>query len=56
MLENQIREDKEGGNNFKVYFALLVLGALLYPTMRFYETLFLTSCGRHRFNKEDELD
>ena len=34
MLENQIREDKEGGNDFKVRFVLFVLGALLYPTMK----------------------
>ena len=34
MLENQIRNDKEGGNNFKVHFVLFVLGALLCPTMK----------------------
>ena len=36
MLENQIREDKEGGNNFKVHFVLFVLGALLCPTMKLF--------------------
>ena len=35
MLENQIREDKEGGNVFKVRFVLFVLGALLCPIMSF---------------------
>ena len=35
MLENQIREDKEGENDFKVHFVLFVLGALLCPTMKF---------------------
>ena len=35
MLENQIREYKEGGNDFKVHFVLFVLGALLCPTMKF---------------------
>ena len=36
MLENQIREDKEGGNNFKVCFVLFVLGALLCLTMKLF--------------------
>ncbi|XP_059598878.1 uncharacterized protein LOC109121391 isoform X2 [Vitis vinifera] len=36
MLENQIREDKEGGNDFKVRFVLFVLGALLCPTMKLF--------------------
>ena len=36
MLENQIMEDKEGGNNFKVRFVLFVLGALLCPTMKLF--------------------
>ena len=36
MLENQIREDKEGGNHFKVHFVLFVLGALLCPTMKLF--------------------
>ena len=35
MLENLIREDKEGGNDFKVCFVLFVLGALLCPIMSF---------------------
>ena len=56
MLENQIREDKERGTDFKVHFVLFVLGALLCPTMKvFVKRFFLTSCERHRFNKEDEL-
>ena len=42
MLENQIKEDKQGGNNFKVCFVLFVLGALLCPTMKlFVKRLFL---------------
>ena len=36
MLENQIREDKERGTDFKVHFVLFVLGALLCPTMKFF--------------------
>ena len=40
MLENQIREDKEGGNDFKVHFVLFVLGALLCPTMKFFMKRF----------------
>ena len=36
MLENQIREDKECGNDFKVHFVLFVLGALLCPTMKLF--------------------
>ena len=36
MLENQIREDKEGGNDFKVSFVLFVLGALLCPIMKLF--------------------
>ena len=33
MLEDQIREDREGGDEFKIRFVLFVLGALLCPTM-----------------------
>ena len=55
MLENQIREDREGGNNFKVRFVLFVLSALLCPIIYFCEMFLLTSCGTHWFNKEDEL-
>ena len=51
MLENQIREDKECGNDFKVHFVLFVLGALLCPTMK----LFVKRSFLHRFNKENEL-
>ena len=36
MLENQIREDKEGRNDLKVCFVLFVLGALLCPTMKLF--------------------
>ena len=36
MLENQIREDKERGTDFKVHFVLFVLGALLCPTMKLF--------------------
>ena len=36
MLENQIKEDKKGGNDFKVRFVLFVLGALLCPTMKLF--------------------
>ena len=36
MLENQIMEDKEGGNDFKVRFVLFVLGALLCPIMKLF--------------------
>ena len=51
MLENQIREDKEGRNDFKVCFVLFVLGALLCLTMK----LFVKRSFLHRFNKENEL-
>ena len=36
MFENQIRENKECGNDFKVRFVLFVLGALLCPTMKIF--------------------
>ena len=36
VLENQIREDREGGNDFKVRFLLLVLSVLLCPTMKLF--------------------
>ena len=36
MLENQISENKEGENDFKVCFVLFVLGALLCPTMKLF--------------------
>ena len=36
MLENQIREDKESRNDFKVRFVLFMLGALLCPTMKLF--------------------
>ena len=36
MLENQISENKEGENDFKVCFVLFVLDALLCPTMKFF--------------------
>ena len=55
MLENQIREDKEGGNDFKVRFVLFMLGALLCPTMKFFVKRSFLPCGRHRFNKENEF-
>ena len=51
MLENQIREDKEGRNDLKVCFVLFVLGALLCLTMK----LFVKRSFLHRFNKENEL-
>ena len=34
MLEKQIKEDIDGGDEFKVYFVLFMLGALLYPIMK----------------------
>lgn len=34
MLENQIRQEKECGDEFKIRFVLFVLGALLCPTMK----------------------
>ena len=36
MLEDQIREDREGGDEFKICFVLFVLGALLCPTMKLF--------------------
>ena len=36
VLENQISENKEGENDFKVCFVLFVLDALLCPTMKFF--------------------
>ena len=36
MLENQIRENKEDGNDFKGCFVLFVLGALLCLTMKLF--------------------
>ena len=56
MFENQIREDREGENDFKVRFVLFVLGALLCPVIYFCEMFLFTSCGRQWFNKEDKLD
>ena len=42
MLENQIRENIDGGNDFKVRFVLFVLGVLLCLTMKlFVKRLFL---------------
>ena len=40
MLENEIKEDKESRNDFKVHFVLFVLGALLCPTMKFFMKRF----------------
>ena len=55
-LENQIRDDRESENDFKVHFVLFVLGTLLYLTMKLcVKTFLLTSYGRHQSNKEDEL-
>ena len=34
MLENQIRQEKECGDEFKIRFALFFLGALLCPMMK----------------------
>ena len=36
VLKNQIKEDREGGNDFKVHFVLFVLGALLCLTMQLF--------------------
>lgn len=41
MLENQIKEDIDGGNDFKVCFVLFVLSALLYPIMKLFVKCFL---------------
>ena len=51
MLENQIREDKEGGNVFKVRFVLFVLGALLGPIMK----LFLKRSFSHLVEDIDSI-
>ena len=40
MLENQIRDGKEGQNDFKVHFVLCVLGTLLCPTMKLFVKCF----------------
>ena len=40
MLEDQIREDREGGDEFKIHFVLFVLGALLCPTMKLFVRRF----------------
>ena len=44
MLENQIIEDIEDENNFKVHFVLFVLGALLCLAMKLF--VLLTSYER----------
>ena len=55
-LENQIRDDRESENDFKVHLVLFVLGTLLYLTMKLcVKTFLLTSYGRHQSNKEDKL-
>lgn len=36
ILENQIREDREGWNDLKVHFVLFVLGILLCPTVKLF--------------------
>ena len=36
MLENQIKKDRECGNDFKFRFVLFVLGALLCPIMKLF--------------------
>ena len=40
MLENKIRDGKEGQNDFKVHFVLCVLGTLLCPTMKLFVKRF----------------
>lgn len=40
MLENQITEDIDGGNDFEVRFVLFVLSALLYPIMKLFVKCF----------------
>ena len=36
MLEDQIREDRESGDEFKIRFVSFVLGMLLCPTMKLF--------------------
>ena len=36
MLEKQIKEDIDNGDEFKVHFVLFMLGALSYPIMKVY--------------------